>query len=87
MEEMTFTELQQKMQLEKKKEGTAKYASRHVEDIYNIFKSLKSNWSVIVNYDLVEFPERLISRQLQQHLTKMKKCKHKHSLNCLPCLF
>lgn len=52
---MTFTELQQKMQLEKKKEGTAKYASRHVEDIYNIFKSLKSNWSVIVNYDLVEF--------------------------------
>lgn len=55
MEEMTFTELQQKMQLEKKKEGTAKYASRHVEDIYNIFKSLKSNWSVVVNYDLVEF--------------------------------
>ena len=55
MDEMTFTELQQKMQLEKKKEGTAKYASRHVEDIYNIFKSLKSNWSVIINYDLVEF--------------------------------
>ena len=55
MEEMTFTELQQKMQLEKKKEGTAKYASRHEEDIYNIFKSLKSNWSVVVNYDLVEF--------------------------------
>lgn len=52
---MTFTELQQKMQLEKKKEGTAKYASRHVEDIYNVFKSLKSNWSVVVNYDLVEF--------------------------------
>lgn len=55
MEEMTFTELQQQMQLEKKKEGTAKYASRHVEDIYNAFKSLKSNWSVVVNYDLVEF--------------------------------
>nr|DAW16227.1 MAG TPA: ERF superfamily protein [Caudoviricetes sp.] len=55
MENMTFTELQQKMQLEKKKEGTAKYASRHVEDIYNFFKSLKSNWSVVVNYDLVEF--------------------------------
>ena len=47
MEEMTFTELQQKMQLEKKKEGTAKYASRHVEDIYDAFKSLKSNWSVV----------------------------------------
>ena len=55
MEEMTFTELQQRMQLKKKKEGTAKYASRHAEDIYNIFKSLKSNWSVVVNYDLVEF--------------------------------
>lgn len=55
MEEMEFTELQQRMQLEKKKEGTAKYASRHVEDIYNAFKSLKSNWSVVVNYDLVEF--------------------------------
>lgn len=55
MEEMTFTELQQRMQLEKKKEGTAKYASRHIEDIYDAFKSLKSNWSIVVNYDLVEF--------------------------------
>ncbi|NP_597910.1 putative Erf protein [Streptococcus phage 7201] len=55
MEEMTFTELQQKIQLEKKKEGTAKYASRHVEDIYNVFKNLKSNWNVVVNYELVEF--------------------------------
>jgi putative erf protein len=55
MENMTFTELQQKMQLKKKKEGTAEYASRHAEDIYNVFKSLKSNWSVVVNYDLVEF--------------------------------
>lgn len=55
MEEMTFTELQQRMQLKKKKDGTAKYASRHAEDIYNVFKSLKSNWSVVVNYDLVEF--------------------------------
>lgn len=55
MEEMTFTELQQRMQLEKKKEGTAKYASRHIEDIYDAFKNLKSNWSIVVNYDLVEF--------------------------------
>ena len=55
MEKMTFTELQQRMQLKKKKEGGAKYASRHAEDIYNVFKSLKSNWSVVVNYDLVEF--------------------------------
>lgn len=53
MEEMTFTELQQRMQLEKKQEGNAKYASRSAEDIYNTFKSLKSNWSVVVDYDLV----------------------------------
>ena len=44
-----------KCSLKKTKEGTAKYASRHVEDIYDAFKSLKSNWSVVVNYDLVEF--------------------------------
>ena len=50
---MTFTELQQRMQLEKKQERNAKYASRSAEDIYNTFKSLKSNWSVVVDYDLV----------------------------------
>lgn len=53
MKEMTFTELQQLMQLEKKQERNAKYASRSAEDIYNTFKSLKSNWSVVVDYDLV----------------------------------
>lgn len=53
MEEMTFTELQQRMQLEKKQERNAKYASRSAEDIYNTFKGLKSNWSVVVDYDLV----------------------------------
>lgn len=41
------------MQLEKKQERNAKYASRSAEDIYNVFKSLKSNWSVVVDYDLV----------------------------------
>lgn len=64
MEEMTFTELQQKMQLKKKKEGTAKYASRHAEDIYNVFKSLKSNWSVVVNYDLVEFSGKVFVKAI-----------------------
>jgi len=53
MKEMTFTELQQLMQLEKKQERNAKYASRSAEDIYNTFKSLKSSWGIIVNYDLV----------------------------------
>lgn len=55
---MTFTELQQRMQLEKKQERNAKYASRHAEDIYNTFKSLKSNWSVVVNFELVEFASK-----------------------------
>ena len=58
MGNMTFTELQQRMQLEKKQERDAKYASRHAEDIYNTFKSLKSNWSVVVNYELVEFANK-----------------------------
>lgn len=58
MEDMTFTELQQRMQLEKKQERNAKYASRHAEDIYNTFKSLKSNWSVVTNYELVEFANK-----------------------------
>ena len=64
MEEMTFTELQQRMQLEKKQERNAKYASRHAEDIYNVFKSLKSNWSVVVNYDLIEFSGKIFIKAI-----------------------
>lgn len=59
MEKITFTELQQRMQLEKKKGDTVKYASRHAEDIFNVFKSLKTNWNVVVNYDLVEFSGKI----------------------------
>lgn len=58
MKEMTFTELQQLMQLEKKQERNAKYASRSAEDIYNTFKSLKSSWGVVVDYDLVVVMEK-----------------------------
>lgn len=58
MKEMTFTELQQLMQLEKKQERNAKYASRSAEDIYNTFKSLKSCWGVVVDYDLVVVMEK-----------------------------
>ena len=59
MEKITFTELQQRIQLEKKKGGAVKYASRHAEDIFNVFKSLKTNWNVVVNYDLVEFAGKI----------------------------
>lgn len=58
MKEMTFTELQHLMQLEKKQERNAKYASRSAEDIYNTFKSLKSCWGVVVDYDLVVVMEK-----------------------------
>lgn len=72
MEEMTFTELQQRMQLEKKQERNAKYASRSAEDIYNTFKSLKSNWSVVVDYDLVVVMDKTYIKATATALSKEK---------------
>lgn len=72
MEEMTFTELQQRMQLEKKQERNAKYASRSAEDIYNTFKSLKSNWSVVVNYGLVVVVDKTYIKATATALSKEK---------------
>ncbi|HGL7155095.1 TPA: ERF family protein [Streptococcus pneumoniae] len=54
MASLTFPELQQKMQLEKKKSKDVKYAFRNAEDIYTTFKELKSDWSVIVTDELIE---------------------------------
>ena len=54
MADLTFPELQQKMQLEKKKSNNVKYAFRNAEDIYTTFKELKSDWSVIVTDELIE---------------------------------
>lgn len=54
MASLTFPELQQKMQLEKKKSKDVKYAFRNAEDIYTTFKELKSDWSVIITDELVE---------------------------------
>lgn len=73
MEDMAFTELQQRMQLEKKQERNAKYASRHAEDIYNTFKSLKSNWSVVVNYELVEFANKTFVKAIATASNKEEK--------------
>lgn len=72
MEEMTFTELQQRMQLGKKQERDAKYASRSAEDIYNVFKSLKSNWSVVVNCDLIEFTSKIFIKATATAFSKEK---------------
>ncbi|HFU3713986.1 TPA: ERF family protein [Streptococcus suis] len=46
MAELTFPELQQKMQLEKEQKQGVKYPFRTAEDIYNKFKKLDSGWSV-----------------------------------------
>lgn len=72
MEEMTFTELQQRMQLEKKQERNAKYASRSAEDIYNTFKGLKSNWSVVVDYDLVAVMDKTYIKATATAFSKEK---------------
>ena len=75
MEEMTFTELQQRMQLEKKQERNAKYASRSAEDIYNTFKGLKSNWSVVVDYDLVVVMDKTYIKATATAFSKEKNTK------------
>lgn len=46
MADLTFSELQQKMQLEKEQKQGVKYPFRTAEDIYNKFKKLDSGWSV-----------------------------------------
>jgi len=59
MAELTFPELQQKMQLEKKKSKDVKYTFRNAEDIYTTFKELKSDWSVIVTDELIELTGKI----------------------------
>lgn len=59
MASLTFPELQQKMQLEKKKSRDVKYAFRNAEDIYTTFKELKSDWSVIVTDELIELAGKI----------------------------
>ena len=46
MADLTFPELQQKMQIEKEQKQGVKYPFRTAEDIYNKFKKLDSGWSV-----------------------------------------
>ncbi|MHB9781158.1 ERF family protein [Streptococcus sp. 10F2] len=46
MADLTFPELQKKMQLEKEQKQGVKYPFRTAEDIYNKFKALDSGWSV-----------------------------------------
>ena len=54
MAELTFPELQQKMQLEKEQKQGVKYPFRTAEDIYNKFKKLDSGWSVSFSEDDIQ---------------------------------
>lgn len=59
MADLTFAELQRKMQLEKRKAKDVKYAFRNAEDIYTAFKELNSDWSVIASDELIEVASRV----------------------------
>lgn len=59
MADLTFAELQRKMQLEKRKNKDVKYAFRNAEDIYTAFKELNSDWSVIASDELIEVAGRV----------------------------
>lgn len=76
MTSLTFPELQQKMQLEKKKSKDVKYAFRNAEDIYTTFKELKSNWSVIVTDELIELAGKIFVKATAVALNDEKEEKY-----------
>lgn len=76
MAALTFPELQQKMQLEKKKSKDVKYAFRNAEDIYTTFKELKSNWSVIVTDELIEIAGKIFVKATAVALNNEKEEKY-----------
>lgn len=76
MASLTFPELQQKMQLEKKKSKDVKYAFRNAEDIYTTFKELKSNWSVIVTDELIELAGKIFVKATAVALNDEKEEKY-----------
>ena len=64
MTNLTFPELQQKMQLAKKKAQDVKYTFRNAEDIYTAFKELKSEWIVILTDELFEMSEKVFIKSV-----------------------
>ena len=76
MASLTFPELQQRMQLEKKKSKDVKYAFRNAEDIYTTFKELKSNWSVIVTDELIELAGKIFVKATAVALNNEKEEKY-----------
>lgn len=60
MADLTFSELQRKMQIEKQTKQGVKYPFRTAEDINNKFKSLDSGWSVsFPEDDIIEKGDKL----------------------------
>lgn len=59
MTKLSFSELQKKMQLEKKKSKDVKYAFRNAEDIYTKFKEINTDWELTVLDDLLMVGERI----------------------------
>ncbi|HEL2057729.1 TPA: ERF family protein [Streptococcus suis] len=56
---LSFAELQQKMQLEKKEAQDVKYKFRTAEDIFSAFKRLKTDWIIYVYDKLVPCEGRI----------------------------
>lgn len=56
---ITFSELQKKMQIDKKEKKEIKFKYRNAEDIYNKFKKIDSDWELIASDDLFEICGRL----------------------------
>lgn len=59
MTKLSFSELQKKMQLEKKTSKDVKYAFRNAEDIYTKFKEINTDWELTVLDDLLMVGERI----------------------------
>ena len=59
MTKLSFSELQKKMQLEKKTSKDVKYAFRNAEDIYTKFKEINTDWEWTVLDDLLMVGERI----------------------------
>lgn len=59
MGKLSFSELQKKMQLEKKTSKDVKYAFRNAEDIYTKFKEINTDWELTVLDDLLMVGERI----------------------------
>ncbi|HEN3143885.1 TPA: ERF family protein [Streptococcus agalactiae] len=56
---ISFSELQKKMQIDKKGKKEIKFKYRNAEDIYNKFKKIDSDWELIASDELFEICGRL----------------------------